>query len=72
MIKFITKCLATKLSKVLPSLINKNQTCIPGRTISDNINTILDVVTVANRKNLKAAILMLNQEKAFDRLKLKF
>ena len=67
-LKIITKALATRLSKILPSLINEGQTCIPGRNISDNIHTIMDVIKMANSKNLTAAVIMLDQEKAFDRV----
>jgi hypothetical protein len=44
----------------------------PVSHVSDKIHTILDVIKIANRKNLEAAILMLDQEKAFDRVNHKF
>ena len=38
-VKIITKVLAMRLKKVLPSTINSNQTCVPGRNISKNVHT---------------------------------
>ena len=67
-LKVITKTLANRLSKVLPGIVNDNQKCIPGRNISDNLHTTIDVIKYANKKNLKAAVLLLDQEKAFDRV----
>jgi hypothetical protein len=67
-LKLITKTLANRLSKVLPNIVNHNQKCIPGRNISDNIHTMIDVIKYANEKKLNAAILLLDQEKAFDRV----
>ena len=67
-VKIITKALAKTIGKVLPSIIYKNQTCIPGRNISYNIHNLIDIIKYANTKNIQAAILFLDQEKAFDRV----
>ena len=55
--KIITKALAKRIGKVLPSIIYKNQTCIPGRNISCNIHNLIDIIKYANTKNVQAAML---------------
>ena len=71
-LKIITKALALRLGKVLPYIINKDQTCIPGRNIAYNLHTLNDITKYANTKNIEAAVLFLDQEKAFDRVNHKF
>ena len=53
---------------MLPSIISNDQTCIPRRNIASNLHTLHDIVKYANSKNIEAAILFLDQEKAFDRV----
>ena len=60
--------LAIRLSKVLPTIIKSDQTCVPGRNIALNTHTLNDVIKYANSKNVQAAILFIDQEKAFDRV----
>ena len=67
-VKIIKKTLALRLGKILPSVISKDQTGIPGRNIATNLHTLNDIVKYANSKNVEAAILFLDQEKAFDRV----
>ena len=67
-VKIITKALAKRMGKVLPIIIYKNQTCIPGRNISYNIYNLIDIIKYANTKNIQAAILFLDEEKGFDRV----
>ena len=67
-VKIISKALAMRSKKVLPSIINPSQTCVPGRNISKNIHTLQDVIKYTNSKNISAAILFIDQEKAFDRV----
>ena len=67
-VKIITKTLALRLGRVLPSIISNDQTCIPGRNIASNLHTLNDIVKYANSKNIEAAIVFLDQEKAFDRV----
>ena len=66
-VKIITKVLAMKLKKVLPSTIDSNQTCVPGRNISKNVHTLQDVIKCSDSENIRAAILFIDQEKAFGR-----
>ena len=65
-VNIITKTPGLRLGKILPSVINKDQTGIPGRNIVTNLYTLNDIVKYANQKNVEAAILFLDQEKAFD------
>ena len=67
-IKIITKVLAVRLRKVLPSLIDLSQTCLPGRNITKNVHTLQDLIKYANSENISAAILFIDQEKTFDRV----
>ena len=67
-VKIITKALAKRIGKVLPSFIYKNSTSIPGRNISYNIHNLIDIIKYANTKNTQAVILFLDQKKAFDRV----
>ena len=64
----ITKALAKRIGKVLPGIIYKNQISIHGRNISYNIHNLIDIIKYANTKNIQAAILVLDQEKAFYRI----
>ena len=67
-VKIITETLALRLGKILPSVISKDQTGIPGRNIATNLHTLNNIVKCANSKNAEAVILFLDQEKAFDRV----
>ena len=67
-VKIITKTLALRLGKFLPSIISNDQTCITGRNIASNLHSLNDIVKYANSRNIEAAILFLDQEKAFDRV----
>ena len=67
-VKIITKTLALGLGKILPHVISQDQTCIPGRNIARILHILSDVNKYANSKNIEAAILFLDQEKAFDRV----
>ena len=55
--------LTIRLSKVLPTIIILDQTCVPGRNIALNTHTLIDVIKHANSKNIQAAILFIDQEK---------
>ena len=67
--KLITRCLASKLSRKIGSLVNIDQTCsVPGRSIIHHNHYIRDLITHAEIRNERAAILSLDQAKAFDRV----
>ena len=67
-LKVITKALAKRMARVMDKLISKNQRCLPGRHIGTNHHILQDFIDYANSKDLEAAILFLDQEKAFDRM----
>ena len=70
--KIISKSIATRMSSVLPHIIDMDQTCVPGRKISDNLHVLRDVVQYCNGNNIDGALLFLDQEKCFDRVEHSF
>lgn len=67
--KLCARALAGRLLKVLQHVIHPDQTCgVRGRYIGENVALLRDVVHYVNDNNLPAAILALDQEKAFDRV----
>ena len=65
--------LANRLRNVLPRIIKKDQTCsIPDRSIYENLFLLQDTIDYVQHKHLSAAIISLDQEKAFDRVNHKF
>ena len=54
---------------VIGSIVSYDQTCgIPGRTISENLMLMRELIEYADRADIPLAILSLDQEKAFDRV----
>ena len=69
--KLATKCIAKRLEKVLPYLIDGDQTgYIKGRFIGENIRLISDIIE--QHENKGGMILFLDFEKAFDSLEWDF
>ena len=67
--KIATRAIAGCLLQVLSTIIRPDQTCgVRGRTISENLFFIRDLLEYVERENLPLALLSLNQEKAFDRV----
>lgn len=65
--KIFTKILANRLKTVINSIIGPTQAySIPGRDISDTINTIRDTVSCLNKEG--GILLGVDLEKAFDRV----
>ena len=68
--KILTKTLANKLKKVLPSVINPDQVAyLKDRFIGQNIRTILDIMGYTKLMDKKGIIAFLDFEKAFDTIK---
>ena len=67
-VKLLTKLLSSRLNLVLPNIIHETQTAIYGRRIGDSINLVRDLIDLANQNEEEAALLFLDQEKAFDRV----
>ena len=57
-----------RLIKVLPTIIHESQTAVYGRHIGDSVHLVRDVIDLANNNDEGAALLFLDQEKAFDRV----
>ena len=67
--KMITKALVNKISPVLERLIHPDQAaCIKGRNIQGANHLIRDIISLAKLRNDKAAILSIDQAKAYDRV----
>ena len=43
-VKKITKTFALRLGTVLPTIMSEDQTCIPGRNIAKNLETLRDII----------------------------
>ena len=71
--KIIAKCIANRLKKALPFIINEDQSFgIKGRTIQDNIIFVKALFEYINQKDLEGIFLNVDQEKAFDRVSHKY
>ena len=67
--KLLSKVLTNCLVAVISSVVGPEQVCgVPGRLSSENIRLLADVVNLAHRSNTGAALISLDQEKAFDRV----
>ena len=67
--KIATRAIAGRLLSVMPSIIGEDQMCgVPGRTISENLSLVRDLIDYVDREDLPLAFLSLDQEKAFDRV----
>ena len=68
--KIITKILAERLKKVLPSIIHADQKgFVKGRNINDANRLLQDIIFFSDKNELDSAIVFLDYEKAFDRVK---
>jgi len=71
--KIITKTLANRLQLVLHEIICEDQTCgIPTRSIFSNLRLYRNIIAHAQEKRLKAFLISLDHEKAFDRVNHEF
>ncbi|KAI4891758.1 hypothetical protein NFI96_005206 [Prochilodus magdalenae] len=67
--KIFSKALANRLKGVLGSIVHRDQAyCVTGRSITDNLFLIRDVMELANRAPTDLGLISLDQEKAFDRV----
>ena len=65
--KILTKAIAKRVEKVLPDIINVDQTgYVKGRYIGENIRLIQDVIHFTSQMNEKGIAIFLNFKKAFD------
>ena len=67
--KIIAKALTNRLQKIMPEIIQEEQTCgVKGRNIHDNLMILRDTVDYVNNENIQTAMLSIDQEKAFYRI----
>ncbi|KAF5371875.1 hypothetical protein D9615_009582 [Tricholomella constricta] len=67
--KLYTKCLATRLATIAPSLIHPSQAgFIPGRRITDQTKLIRLMMHYAEKTQQNGLIMALDQEKAYDKI----
>ena len=65
--KIASKAIATRIEKVLPLIINSNQTgFIKGRYIGENIRLITDILEQTKAQDIPGILLLLDSRKAFD------
>ena len=67
-VKILTKLLSMRLNLVLPSIIHETQTAVYGRHINSTVHLVRDIIDLVNQNDDQAALLFLDQEKAFDRV----
>ena len=65
--KAASRCMASRISKVLSSIIHPDQTAfIKGRSIMQNIRLISDIIEYMENEKISGAILFIDFKKAFD------
>ena len=65
--KIMTKTLAIRLARVIPDLINRDQTgFIKGRFIGENIRLVLDILSEAESCNMPGLLLFCDWKMAYD------
>jgi exonuclease III len=65
--KILTKIMANRLKKILPTIINPDQTgFVLNRQIGENIRIVYDVMNYCNSNNIEGVMAFLDFEKAFD------
>ena len=67
--KILAKCLANRLKRCLHTLIHTDQSgFMKGRNIGHNIRFLLDIIEYTELNDIPGTILLIDIEKAFDRL----
>ena len=71
--KILSKTLATRMRNVIGQVVHIDQTyCIPQRSIFDNVALIRDLLDFSRLTGIKAGLISLDQQKAFDRVEHSF
>lgn len=65
--KIYSKVLATRVQTIIKSIISGNQVAyVKGRSISEHIRLVDDIINIANKHNLPGILVSLDFQKAFD------
>jgi hypothetical protein len=65
--KIITKAIATRVSKVLDTIIDNSQTAyVPTRSVMDNIRSNFILKNHCSKRSIDAVLISLDAKKAFD------
>ena len=71
--KIVTKCIASRLKQVLPSLVHPDQTgYLKGRYIGENIRLLSDIIDYADENDIPGIMFFADFEKAFDTIEHNF
>ena len=71
--KIATRAIAGRLLKVLATIVSPDQSCgVPGRFIGENVALLRDAIDYLSTQDIPAAVLSLDQDKAFDRVEWPF
>ena len=71
--KILSKVLTNCLKSVLSSVVSPSQVCgVPGRFSGEHIRLLQDIINYSNSTDIGAALISLDQEKAFDRVEWSF
>ena len=71
--KIAAKAIANRVKKLLPNIINEDQTgFIKGRTIGENIKLIDNIIHYTDNNKISGLLLFVDFEKAFDTLEWSF
>ena len=71
--KIGAKAIAARLKRVMPDLIDANQTgFLQGRFIGENVRFVLDLIDYSISNNIPGFLLLVDFEKAFDKLEWSF
>ena len=71
--KIVSKTIASRIRKVLPFLINEDQTgYVKSRYIGENIRLILDLIEYTETNKIPGKLMFVDFEKAFDSLEWEF
>ncbi|KAJ1169478.1 hypothetical protein NDU88_001371 [Pleurodeles waltl] len=65
--KIMAKTMVNRLKGAMGEIVHPDQTCgVPGRRIADSLARIWDTIQYIKDRNTRAAVVCLEQEKAFD------
>ena len=71
--KILSKVITNRMKLIMPLLVGEEQTCgVVGRNIHDNLMVLRDTIDYVELDNSEAALISIDQEKAFDRISWKY